>query len=190
MTKTFRFSIVAATMMFVVVSKVMAQYGVGMSRSDMTVMRALIQNQQMLQQYSNQLQQMTQRSERARAEQIGWSTKFYSENGRYPTQLEKDEWMRQNYPDIYQVDMQARAAQTVREGSVKSSKVGSGFTFSGSSSKACSMCVGKGGVTGKCYFCVNGYVTDNSYGTLRKRRCSSCTTTPGVCEYCHGTGKQ
>lgn len=48
----------------------------------------------------------------------------------------------------------------------------------------CSHCYG----SGRCHNCSNGY-TVVKIGAP-KTRCVACPTTPGVCEYCHGTGKK
>lgn len=52
------------------------------------------------------------------------------------------------------------------------------------SSRTCNVCYG----TGKCSTCRGG-VCDNTYtgGTFR---CPNCTSNPGVCSYCRGTGKR
>lgn len=42
--------------------------------------------------------------------------------------------------------------------------------------------------TGRCHNCSNGY-TVVKIGSP-KTRCVACPTNPGVCEYCHGTGKR
>ena len=145
------------------------------------------------QQAMNQVQQGVNRSQRALQEQFGWATNFNAQNGRYPTQLEQDEWMRQHYPDVYQVMIQARAAQTVREGSVDS---GSSNESTGekkvSNTYKCSYCNGSGRLLQE------GDVLNFGLSREKDYKCQECgnwkykgmTHRHYDCSHCKGTGKQ
>ena len=152
------------------------------------------QNIQMIgQQAMNQVQQAVNRSQRALQEQLGWATSFNAQNGRYPTQLEQDEWMRQHYPDVYQVMIQARAAQTVREGSVES---GSSNESTGekkvSNTYKCSYCNGSGRLLQEDDVLRFGLPSEKDY------KCQECgnwkykgmTHRHYDCPHCKGTGKR
>lgn len=56
-------------------------------------------------------QQMLNRGRSMFEDMMGWSIRFRGENGREPTDLEKSEWVKQNYPDMYASYIQAQAAQ-------------------------------------------------------------------------------
>ena len=55
--------------------------------------------------------QLIERSKKLFSEQYTWIVQFKHQNGRYPTDLEKMEWVKKNYPDMYDSYVSAAAAQ-------------------------------------------------------------------------------
>lgn len=91
------------------------------ARADRTMANFQAQLQNIGQQALAKNQQMIDRSTSMFKDMIDWAFKFKSQNGREPTELEKAEWVKQTYPDMYSSFVQAQAAQYERSSNVSSS---------------------------------------------------------------------
>lgn len=148
--------------------------------------------QQMTQAGVAQLQQQSDRMLKALMELSDWKYAFKTQNGREPYEIEKDDWMRTHHPDLYQNYIMAKYSRnnmgsenhsdnTDAHSQGESLKEKNKQYWEDRKNRPCQMCVGKGGIPGQCFFCYKGF--NNG------KRCVTCRTSPGVCEYCHGTAK-
>lgn len=84
------------------------------ARADRSMANYQAQLQRIGQQALANNQQMINRSKNMFSDMINWSFRFRSQNGREPTDLEKSQWVKQHYPDMYASYVQAQAAQYER----------------------------------------------------------------------------
>lgn len=169
------------------------------SRSDQILANANRTANQIGQATLAQSQQLAQRVQQVSREQMNWAADFKSKNGREPTEWEMDNWLKTNYPDMWQLKIQSQAnaasssSSSSNNGNSESNKPSStqeSFKeknkqyWRDKANEDCSMCHG----TGKCHNCVDGYTRIKIGSPLT--RCVSCKTTPGICEYCHGSKKK
>ena len=91
-----------------------------LSRSNAIIAQSQANINQMMAQGNAQLQQMTQQTfvqaqqakqhiEDVNREQMQWVLDFTEKNGRAPTDAEIDAWLLNNHPDIWELNVQARA---------------------------------------------------------------------------------
>ena len=91
-----------------------------LSRSNAIIAQSQANINQMMAQGNAQLQQMSQQAfvqaqqgkqhiEDVNREQLQWVLDFTEKNGRAPTDAEIDAWLYNNHPDIWELNMQARA---------------------------------------------------------------------------------
>lgn len=170
-------------------SNATSQFG---SRSDQILANAERTAHQIGQNTMAQSQQMAQRAQQASREQMNWAANFRRTNGREPTELEQDNWLRTHYPDIWQMKIQAAANAESSSSSSKSSSSSSNkeslkeknheYWVDKAKGKECGICKG----SGKCQTCNGtGIAVSISRG---KYPCPVCFNHDGKCIHCNGRG--
>lgn len=155
--------------------------------------------QQGLQQMEAQLQKDLKNYLDMLGEQNAWCIKFKSENGREPTELEKDGWVRLNHPEIYQLYLSGKAAMYEQSLGLSESSTTEDHSYDNSgyekikreaveklkemlpSEKECDMCLG----SGKCSKC-NGDGWVPEFGMQKAGPCPVCFNHDGKCRWCLG----
>lgn len=172
-------------------SNATSQFG---TRSDQILANANRTAQQIGQNAIAQSQQMSQRANQANREQMNWAINFKNKNGREPTEYEMDNWLRTNYPDLWQMKIQA--ASNTTSSSTHSSSV-STETEAKKSTKStftCAYCNG----SGRILYDDDGGVPHFGLEMKYRGTCSECGAKlyEGYphkhmqCNHCKGTGKQ
>lgn len=172
-------------------SNATSQFG---ARSDQILANANRTAQQIGQNAIAQSQQMSQRANQANREQMNWAINFKNKNGREPTEYEMDNWLRTNYPDLWQMKIQA--ASNTTSSSTHSSSV-STETEAKKSTKStftCAYCNG----SGRILYDDDGGVPHFGLEMKYRGTCSECGAKlyEGYphkhmqCNHCKGTGKQ
>ena len=130
--------------------------------------------QNMINNSINEAQRTNERIRQANIALLNWTCEYQKENGRQPIDIEKDNWMARNYPDVYPYYIQAKYSNGCKPVS---------------SRKPCLACK----QTGNCNCTLDGhsgqtmsYMT-NSNGDPIYIRHSYCNGT-GKCPACGGSG--
>lgn len=155
--------------------------------------------QQMTQQVIENGKKYLERMVKLSGELMAWSNAYKSQTGQEPEQWEKDNWVRQNHPELYQEYMMARVTDFERTQGTSSSMATDSHEYDNSgherikresveklkenlpSEKECKQCYG----TGKCSNCVDGWV--KRLGS-EDGPCPVCFNHDGKCRWCLGNG--
>lgn len=152
------------------------------SRADAIMNNGAANIQRMINNAGVAAQQQTNRSLQMVSNLANWEGQFTNQNGRPPYEAEKDNWVRQNYPDMYNAYIQAKYSQ--------GAPVNNNTNTSSQSQR-------------ECPYCNNGRVLiENSnvptFGiSIRYVKCNECgqqyNAAAGVhlhqsCTHCGGTG--
>lgn len=137
-------------------------------------------------------QQMLNRSKVMFEDMTGWAIRFQGDNGREPTELEKSQWVKQNYPDMYASYIQAQAAQYEQKSDSENSEKGDIHNnVPVSNTYDCSYCGGSGRLLQEEETLNFGLATEKEY------KCKECgkwkykgkTHRHYDCTHCKGKGK-
>lgn len=148
------------------------------SRADAIMMNGAANIQRMINNAGVVAQQQINRMQQMMGNMANWEYQFKEQNGRPPYEGEKDNWVRQNYPDMYNGYIQAKYSQSVPNTDISTP-------------------------SRKCPYCNNGRVLNESsnvpsFGiSIRYAQCNECgqqyNAAAGVhlhqsCTHCGGTG--
>lgn len=147
------------------------------SRSDQILANANAQMQQIGEATMRQAGQMKQRIAYVSQEQLKWSEEFQKKNGRAPNDYEVNQWLHDNYPDMWQLKIQSEA----NNASSSSSSTSKSSTQSSKSSTTkqsfdCKYCGG----TGRVLYDDDGGVPHFGLEMKVSGKCSECGATTYV----------